>query len=209
MTLGDHVPEDRLEEYCLGTVPVEELEDFESHLLLCPECRRRLGEAEVYVTTMRRAAAEVAASRLARQKRRREAFRRYAQPFPLAAAAGVAALALVWGFGAPWHGSRPDRPVAAALVLTRGGQAAARPHVPSRRPLRLTLDLAGLPALDSCRVVIVDASGDSVYESAARPEAGRVVLAVPVRLAPGTHWIRVYDPAAPATALREFGLDLD
>jgi hypothetical protein len=208
MTSGEHASEDRLEEYCLGTVPAEELENVESHLLICPDCRRRLSEAENYVKTVRQAAAEVEARRLARRKRWLDIFKRCFRPIPLAAAAGVGALALLWGFGAPWGGAQPDQPIAMTLVLTRGGQA-TRPHVPAGRPLLLTLDLDGLTAPVSCRLVIVDANGDPVYESTARPEAGRVVLAVPVRLAPGTHWIRVYNQASPATALREFGLDLD
>lgn len=209
MTSGVHASEDRLEEFCLGTVPAEELEDLESHLLICPACRERLGETEVYVSTMRQAAAQVAADRLARRKRRREAFRRYFQPIPLAVAAGVAGLALIWGVGPGARHARTEQPVAVILELTRGGQASMRPHVPAHRPLRVTLDLAGLAALDSCRVVMVDATGDAVYETAARPEGGRVMLAVPARFNRGTYWIRVYNPAAPGTELREFGLELD
>jgi predicted anti-sigma-YlaC factor YlaD len=209
MTFGDHVSDDRLEEYCLGTVPAAALEEVESHLLVCASCRQRLSQTEAYVDTVRQAAAHVEAEREARDRRRREALRRWFRPVPLAIAAGVAAIVVVWGVIWNQRGAPAGPPIAVTLEANRGGGEAGRAHVPAHRALRVSLDLTGLAALDTYRLTVVSAAGDPVAESLARPESGRVVLAIPRGLARGTHWIRVFDPRAPGVLLREFGLELE
>jgi hypothetical protein len=209
MTFGDHVSDDRLEEYCLGTVPAAALEEVESHLLVCASCRQRLAQTEGYVQTVRQAAADVEAERQARARRRHGALRRWFRPAPLAVAAGVAAIMVVWGVIWSQRGAPSGPPVAVTLELSRGGGAAGRAHVPARRALLVTLDLTGLAALDSYRLTVVNAAGDPVREAPARREDGGVRLEIPRGLEAGTYWIRVFDPRGSGVLLREFGMELE
>jgi Putative zinc-finger len=207
MTLGEHVSDDRLEEYCLGTVPAAELEDFENHLLICEECRRRQHEADLYVRTMRRAMETLAAEPRVPGSR---ASRLVAmlRPAPVAACAAIAALALICTV--PFlRNVRTAEPVAVTLESMRGGPDNLRVHAPERTPLSLTLDLTGVEQVSSYQVRIVDATGNPVMESAAHPAGGQLVLHAPARLRRGTYWVRVYDRPESRTPLREYGLELD
>jgi hypothetical protein len=209
MALGEHATDDRLEQYCLGRVPAAELEELESHLLMCPACQDRLRDSEAYVRTIQQATAYVAAHRLARRSWWRAWMDSLFRSVPVTAIAGAAALALVWGVGPSLRDAPPPRPVTVAVDLTRGGGDGLRVHAPFRRPLVLRLDLTGLPPLDSYRVQIVDRQGQSVLESAGRPDRGRLAMAVSRSLAQGSYWVRVYNPQAARTPLREFGLELE
>jgi len=83
------------------------------------------------------------------------------------------------------------------------------PRVPAARPLRVHLDLAGLPALKFYRVEIVDSSGAPVFEAvSARGEGDLVVETTKPLAAAGVLGPAVR--AGPAGALlREFGLRVD
>ena len=54
-----HMSEDDLERYAMKTLNVADLDRLDDHLLVCPECRKRLGETERYVLAMRAAAARL------------------------------------------------------------------------------------------------------------------------------------------------------
>jgi hypothetical protein len=52
----EHISDDDLERYYLGTIKDEtELASLEEHLLICPECVDRADEAQDYVDAMRAA----------------------------------------------------------------------------------------------------------------------------------------------------------
>lgn len=52
-----HPAEEVAEAYCLGRLPEPEARAFEDHYLLCPDCARRLEQAEELVQVMRLALA--------------------------------------------------------------------------------------------------------------------------------------------------------
>lgn len=205
---GGHASEDALEQYCLGSVPAAELEGLESHLLVCTACQERLRETEAYVRIMQQATAQAAADQLARQGRWRAVADWLFRSLPATAIATAVALVLVWGFAPSFHPAPAAAPLAVALELTRGDES-PRAHAPACRPLLLTLDLTGVAPLDSYQVRIVDASGAAVLDAAAKPDHDRLRVGASVRLAPGTYWVRLYNPSEPQTPLREYGLALE
>jgi Putative zinc-finger len=209
MTPGEHASEDRLEQYCLGTAPAGELEKLESHLLVCSACQDRLRESEAYVRTMQQATAQAAADQLMRQSRWRTLTGWLFRSVPAAAIAGAAALVLVSGVVPALRRGPPERPAAIALELTRGDDGSLRAHAPAGRPLLVTLDLTGLAIPSCCQVRIVDSSGAPVLEAAAKPDRERLTVSVPRRLARGTYWVRLYNPPAQRTPLREYELQLE
>ncbi len=208
MIPGGHAPDDLLERYCLGSVPAAELEVVEIHLLACTVCQSRLRDTEAYVRTMQQATAQAAADELARQRRWQAMWNRFFRSLPATSLAAAVALALVWGSAPSFRRPPAAPPLAVSLDLTRGDEN-PRVHAPARRPLLLTLDLSGVAALESYRVRIVDARGAAVLDAAAKPDQERLSVTAPGRLARGTYWVRLYDPAQPRTLLREYGLALE
>jgi hypothetical protein len=206
MVPGGHASEDALEQYCLGLVPAGELEAIESHLLVCKGCQERLRETEAYVRTMQQATAQAAADDLVRRSRWRALGDWVFHTVPVTAIGAAVALALAWGFLPSFRHAPPA--VAVALEVTRGDEG-PRAHAPAGRALLLKLDLAGVPALESYQVRIVNARGGAVFGAAARPERGRLNVTASVHPSPGAYWVRLYDPSHMQTPLREYGLALE
>jgi len=67
-------------------------------------------------------------------------------------------------------------------------------RVPAARPLRVHLDLAGLPALKFYRVEIVDSSGAPVFEAVSARGEGDLVVETTKPLAAAGYWVRLYEP---------------
>jgi hypothetical protein len=57
--LSRHPDEGELEKYAMADAGEEESAGFEEHLLNCEQCQQRLAETDVYVASMRRAAAQL------------------------------------------------------------------------------------------------------------------------------------------------------
>ncbi len=204
---GAHVSADRLEEYCLGRVPAAELAGVEEHLLVCQACQDRLRDTDRYIRVMRSAITAIASEPAAGQESGwAQWFGRRGRLAP-AAAAGVAALVLVWAVAPLLDGPRNGAPVAVTLEAMRGGES-LRVHAPAKTPLRLTLDLTGLTLRESYLVRIVDAAGAPVFEAEARQDRTHLDVEAPARLPRGVYWIRVEERAAAGTPLREYGLEL-
>lgn len=207
--MGEHASDDRLEEYCLGRVPAVELEDFESHLLICQECQERLQETDLYIRTMRRAIVALRPGPAARVRWRDRLRVAMQWPKPMFVGAGIGALLLLWSVGPMIEGRKVAAPAAVMLEATRGGADGLRAHAPEKTPLDLTLDLTGVAMLPAYQVKIVDANGAPVMQSAAQPVEGKLALRAPGRLRRGMYWVRVYDKAEPGAVLREYGLELE
>jgi hypothetical protein len=48
-----HLTEDGIETYCLNRLDESELEEIETHLLLCQKCQRLVVEMDTYLTSLR------------------------------------------------------------------------------------------------------------------------------------------------------------
>jgi hypothetical protein len=89
------------------------------------------------------------------------------------------------------------------------GEASGGTRAPAGRPLVLKLDAKGLPPSGSYRLEIVDASGAALFEAAVKRESDGIAAALPKRLESGRYWVRVYEPRAAGSLLREFGLTVE
>jgi anti-sigma factor RsiW len=205
---GNHTSDVKLEDYCLGRVPSEELEDIEEHLLVCPACQERLRETDRYIRTMRAAISTLAAAPSRPESRWEAWFAGFFRPVPVSALAGLAALVLVWGVIPSMRDARVTPPVAVTLEALRGGGDTLRVRVPERTPLVLTLELTGVEPRAAYQVRLVDARGTQVFETPARPDGDHLTVQAPGQFAHGAYWIRLYENAGASAPLREYGLEL-
>jgi hypothetical protein len=189
-----HIPENDLEIYSTGALPEESAARVERHLLICEICRRRLVEAEEYLTAVKQAVRH-----LPRQERGhwRWSFPRLIPAFAALAVLAIAVVAL------PVIRRGETAPFPVSLRTMRG--PASQTAGPSRRPLLLELDLTGLAASPSYRVELVDGSGDKIWQGGCNSGGATASVAVPPQKR-GTYFVRVALPSG--QALREYELEL-
>jgi anti-sigma factor RsiW len=201
---NDHVTEESLESYALGSLSEPLVTGMEEHLLICPACQDKLREVDAYVTAMRGAAA-----RLDREDESRKTFwTRVSEALTvrrLTWALALMALALV-GLAVRLSLRPPPlaEPFAIVLETSRGAPAQ---HAPARRPLELSLDITALPVYPTYQLETVDASGQVQAQSSATASQNRVKTSLAKGLSSGNYFIRLYSPTR--ELLREYGLQVD
>jgi hypothetical protein len=196
---GSHADDDVLEQYSLGSLPETDLEPFEEHLLVCPECQDRLAETDLYVASMKSAAATVAEPAPGVEPWFVRLLRWIAHPGPaLALALGLFLSTLlvtrIWP-----HSSAP-----ALAIALEANRSASAEIVPPGKLVALKLEAADLPQLPAYRVQVVKASGDTVFEAPSERKSGEIIVPGAREYSEGTYWVRVYDVSH--TLLREYGL---
>jgi hypothetical protein len=196
-----HAPDDVLEQYSLGTLPEEEAELLEEHLLICEECRGRLEETDAFIKAARGAALALGIGKASVWGKVRWGLRRLVQPVPAAAAIAALAGLLCWVW---WPDSKAAAPAAVLLQAMRGPAENAA-SAPASRPLMLVLDVAGVPASPAYRIGLVDGSGKMVAGATARRSGTQIAFRIGP-LSRGRYWVRVY--GAEREVLREYGLDV-
>ncbi len=198
---GDHASEDVLEEYSLGTLSGEELDEFEEHLLVCPVCQDRLEETDRFIRAFRIAAARMDASppRLRADPAWAMIRALLLRPAPALILAG-ALLAITVG----WRLFSPEAHLAAVPVVLEAHRGAGAGTAPSGTPLALRLDAFGLPDTRTYAVEIVDASGNSVLSTFARRSRDQIEVTAARGFETGSYWVRVL--GASRELLREYGL---
>ncbi len=206
----EHVSEEALESYALGTLPALPAERLETHLLICAACQDRLAKTDIYVQAVRDAALRLSHEHPGTWRRRLAGLLDALIAPQLVWVAGAvllaAALALMSLAG---HTFKPGAtaPVAVALKTLRGGSGGYQAaEAPSGRQLLLEADLAGLPRHDAWELRLVDSTGRQVRSLRAEPEGGRLAVAVPRGLSKGAYWARLYPRDAPDQLLREYAL---
>lgn len=199
-----HPSDDEMELYVLGRLGEVHAAPVEEHLLVCETCRQRLEEMEEYAIAMRQALVEMNTEAGAVEKK--PWVQRISGWFtmPMPAWAGAAAVLLVITAFLPVWRSGGER-YEAELQAMRG-EAATAQQVPADRMLDLHIDVTGLPVLDSYRVEIAEASGQTIVETTLTREGDSLLLSTEQGLDNGQHWARVYAPAPNGALLREFSL---
>jgi len=205
MQLGpnEHISEESLESYTLGSLNEPLVADLEEHLLLCAACQEKLREIDGYVAAMRGAAA-----RLDREDESRKTFWTWVSGAltvrRLSWALALMALTLV-GLAVRLSLRAPVvSPFALVLETSRGSELQ---HAPAQRPLDLSLDITALPALPSYQLETVDARGTIQAQSSAKASEGRVKASIEKGLRSGSYFVRLYSPSR--ELLREYGLQVD
>jgi hypothetical protein len=197
--MPNHVPEDLLDRYSMGTLPPDLVAQLEEHLLCCPLCQERLVETDEVLNLFRTAATEVAAHPAGIWQRLWD--RRKVVWAGVASAAAALLLFLVAGEA---HKTQPP-PAILLMQSLRGPEAGA--HLASGRPCLLVFDLAIEAVRKDYEVEIVDAAGNQVLTESADVRDGR--LSALVKVARGAYWVRVYQKQAGRELVAEYGLRAD
>ena len=208
-TYGLHASDDTLERYVLRGLDDPEVARMEEHLLVCSTCQARLEETESFIIATRSAAGKLRAEPPSAWEELEGRFARLmAMPTPVWATAAVAAMVVcVLALGPSLLTSPSATPAfAVALEAARGVEGLAESRVPAHSPLLLSIDLSELPARDSYKVEVVDATGRPEIELTLAPAKGRLVANTGRALGAGRHWVRLYSSGEPRNLLREYGV---
>lgn len=194
---SQHPGEDTLELYCLDRLDEQEAAPIEEHLLVCEACRQRVTDLDVFLKAARQATRELRSEE--RYSGAETSWTWLFRPGWLAAGAlAVITLAVVPMMLRPAMQEVSVSAYRGASEQTGAGVAQAG------RPLRLHLDLTGIPAEGCCILEIVSADGKVLREVNVSPADNRTSLDQPDGLTRGQYWLRV--KSAAGADLREFGL---
>jgi hypothetical protein len=193
MQRGEHLGEELLERYSIGSLAEPDLVRLEEHVLICETCQERLAETDSWVRAMRRAA-----SGLPVPAKPVWAHWRLPRLVPVLAAL---TLMLAVGVALRFNHGGGVAPVAVLLEATRG----AAVQVPTLKPLLLHPGLEGLPPLTRYHLEVVDQAGKEVWRTDVAPaQAAGFSVTVP-GISPGTYFVRLYDSSR--VLLREYAVE--
>lgn len=193
-----HLDGDTIDRYATGRLSEPETETVEMHLLICEACQDALQDTDDLIRAMRRVVTEPARESWWSRLRRAVGSAPAWAPAPVAAAAVLASIGIVFMWRqTPVMGVSP-----VSLAAMRGDNAITA--VPANHLLELDLNATALEG-DSFRVDIVDAGGSRLWSRAGvRPESARLRVRTEIALDAGIHWVRIY--GRDDRLLREFGL---
>jgi hypothetical protein len=192
-----HIEENLLDQYALGSLSAESIPELEEHLLACSFCQSRLVEADELVILCREAAALEAASTTPQWH---SAFAFRTSFWPGAAAALTALLILL--ITGDYHHAELSPPAILLMQSLRGPEAGAK--MASTRPVRLVFDIP-VETNREYEIEVVDAVGNQVLKRHAEVrESGLAALIE--KLARGSYWVRVYREQPSRELLAEFSL---
>jgi hypothetical protein len=179
---AQHVNDDILDQYAIGTLPEERVAGVEEHLLVCQACQSRLDASDEFAMLFRAASVQPDA----RPRRGWQAFWNHrALTCTVASAAMLAILLLVAGpFRKP-----PMAPVTVLMQSLRGPDAPAQ--VGAGRPALLVFDLVPSPGLNDYEARIVNPVGVEILAAKVSSKDGRLAVHVE-RLPPGSYWLRIF-----------------
>lgn len=187
-----HPSQELLEEYVLHRLTEARVAQIEEHLLICEVCRESVRELDVFVSTMKAAAAAPATSQM--------------RHLATSSRMGASALALLFlALVVFW--TRPmDSPKPAEVILSsiRGVESGA--VVSAGRPLRLHIDAPDLVGGKTYRVAVVDAAGRSVWTGRGTIDGAKISAEISKPLMSGVYWVRLYDTED--RQVREFGMSV-
>jgi hypothetical protein len=181
-----HIPEETLEQYCMGRLSESETEPVEEHLLFCTLCQDTLTETEEFLRVV-----QSAASRLESQPgtevwwtRLWRAFTTLPKPIFALAACALALFVIV-----------PNQSRNSAVVelkAMRGAETATQAPARTKLILRVAAPaaLAATPQAN-LELRIVNLDGAIVTQVAAQQTADKIVADIE-GLPAGSYWVRLY-----------------
>jgi hypothetical protein len=193
-----HLEEEVLDRYAMGTLPEESIPGVEEHILSCQYCQARLVETDEFLIHFRAAAAQIDAHRDVSWQR----FFRLRRPVWAIPAVIAAALALL--IVSPRHA----KPQPAVLLLQSLRGPESRAVMSSERPYIMVFDLFVDSAQTDYEVEVVDDVGKVILEAQAQLAQNRLTVLVN-KLKPGVYWVRVYRKQAVRELMEEYGLQVE
>jgi hypothetical protein len=182
-----------LEQYVIGSLDEQRLTSVEEHLILCPFCQSRLGEAKDFIRVFRAAALPLTLPRVERPAW-----------YPvLSWGVAVAAVAAILAL---FIAIRPHRANVEMTMVTmraeRGPDAAAT--VGQNIPLLLTFDIPATGTNGDYEITVVDRTGNLVFTAVPQFKNGKLTT-VFNSLRAGAYWVRVFQKSN-KELVEEYGL---
>jgi hypothetical protein len=194
---AQHIEENVLDRYAMGTLSGESIPIIEEHLLSCPACQSRLLEADHFLTHFRAAATQL-------DVRPAPLWKRFANTQRLlwgSSAVVAAALALFLTTGEPHR--LTSQPVAVQLQSLRGPESQA--EVTGGRPGLLIFDVPIAAGHTDYQVEIVDTGGNEILKGNGQVNEDRLTFRIE-KLPPATYWVRVYSGQPERQLIAEYDL---
>jgi len=189
--INQHMDDDQIERYSMGSLSEEEAERFSDHLMICESCQKRVAESDIYVAAMTQAAGKM--RRAPRRNKTSSAFWLGGAVFAV-----VAVTALLLPVASRLRHLSAPMPV--RLEAMRGAVPGSTVPVDTR--LLLVPDLSDLPVFPVYRLELVDSIGNRVWDGNLQPQESAPVTLSRV----GTYFARVYSTSG--VLLREYGLQV-
>jgi hypothetical protein len=195
-----HIHEELMDRYAMGSLVGETLAEVEEHLLECALCQVRLTEVDEFLAVFRAAAVQADARPARRERRQLWAFGRTTWA-SLAAAAALLAIVV-----APKHSSPEQPALTVDMRSLRGPEAAA--HSASGKNMLMIFDVIPRAGEADYEVELVDSGGGEVAKAGTVLKDGRLTATVG-KLAHGSYWVRVYVRRPVRDLLGEYGLKIE
>ncbi len=195
MLAPQHIDDDLMDRYALGSVPEDLLARVEEHLLTCKLCQSRLIETDEFIQLFRAAATQLDARPVPLTRR--------LLTIPVLRWAGAAAAAalVLFSISVASHRSAP----AAATVIMRSLRGPESPAVaPARQPVVLVFDVTPTAPAENYEARIVDLTGRQLLAMPMELKDGHLSIRID-NLHSGSYWVRIC-LAADRNILAEYGL---
>jgi hypothetical protein len=191
-----HIEEDLLDQYAMGTLPAESIQHLEEHLLACKLCQARLMETDEFLPVFKAAATQPDARPWPKRKR--------GVLFPASLWAGAAAVVGLTVILIAWpHQAKDPTPATVMMQSLRGAESEAR--MASAKPVLLVFDLPVEAAAPNYEIEVVDTVGNEVLKTRAELRNGQLTGRFG-KLAAGSYWVRLYRTQPARELVAEYGL---
>ena len=194
-----HIEEDLLDQYAMGTLSGESVQEVEEHLLICRSCQTRLAETDEFLAVFSAAVTEQDA-----HPSRGWKGIVLSRTGLWAGAAALASLAVLLMVG-PRHDTRP--PAVTILMQSFRGADSDRSAAPGK-PMVLVFDLPVHAPPANYEIDVVDTAGNEVVVAGAELRSGQLAARFG-KLASGSYWVRVYRTQSTRELVAEYGLRVE
>jgi len=195
----EHPNEEALERFLLKTSSEEELEDLETHILMCGPCIERLEILQIQIAAARLALQSLEAKRYSKSPIQTSSSWKTWFTIPRLSFAATSAVAAI---GAILFSIPRD----VTITSDRGTETAI---VSEGRPLHMHLNAAGLNP-GTVAVELADSQGATVWKAISAVRHDNVDVSLPRITQSGPYFVRLYSPPQAGTEsvlLREFAVD--
>jgi anti-sigma factor RsiW len=180
-----HIPEETLEQYCLGRLSESETEPVEEHLLLCNLCQDTLTETEQFVTAVRSALDQLESQPATETWWARLWRSLTTLPKPVFAMAACA-LALIVIIP-----SQTRNPAVVQLQAMRGAESATQAPANTKLTLRLPAPTAATLEQGRLELRVANLDGAVVAQAPVQQKEGHIIAEID-GLSAGAYWARLY-----------------
>jgi hypothetical protein len=195
----EHPNEEALERFLLKTSSEEELEDLETHILMCGPCIERLEILQIQIAAARVALQSLEAKRYSKSPIQTSSSWKTWFTIPRLSFAATSAVAAI---GAILFSIPRD----VTITSDRGTETAI---VSEGRPLHMHLNAAGLDP-GTIAIELADNKGSILWKGTSVVKDDKLDFTLPRIVHSGPHYLRLYSPTQPdvqGVLLREFALN--